>query len=64
MPTIGLVYAVMPFVEVASVSTISLSNVTLRRRGDRRCWASAISVPTTSPSADLAAMVERRSGGG
>ncbi len=34
MPTIGLVYAVMPFVGVASVSMIALSNATLQLHSD------------------------------
>lgn len=34
MPTIGLVYAVMPFVGVASVATVSLSNATLQLNSD------------------------------
>ena len=34
MPTVELVYAMMPFVGVASVSTVSLSNATLQLRAD------------------------------
>ncbi len=34
MPTIGLVYAVMPFVGVASVSMIAFSNATLQLHSD------------------------------
>ncbi len=34
MPTVGLVYAVMPFVGVASVATVSLSNATLQLNAD------------------------------
>jgi MFS family permease len=36
MPTIGLVYAVMPFVGAASVATISLSNATLQLNCDAK----------------------------